>query len=333
MIAIGLAGTASYLPARVVDNDFFGSDGGKKASAMFRGSRTRHHVAEGETAVDMIVAATRTLAARLDFDPARDVDLVLTNVSCPDMPFTGCGAVVTERLGCRPRYVLDLHNSGCISFVYMMGVAQALMTTTGARSALLCCVQNAAGRVFAHPENRTRPQSAVPGDGCGVGLLRAEAGSPIRGLAVRSFGENAEDMQVVSDDGQAWWSPRATPLHIDFSESRIAQIVSRGNRLVPEIIREACVQAEVKPEAIDVLVTNQPNATFLRNWRESLQLPEERHVHTFAEHGNLFGAAVPISIERAVDTGKLVAGKKLVLGGFSHAGDYAGAAVIDWQAA
>jgi 3-oxoacyl-[acyl-carrier-protein] synthase-3 len=332
-VAFGLAGTASYLPERVVDNSFFGGDdGGARTSAMFRGSRTRHHVAPGETATDMIMHATRRLADRLGFDARRDLDLILTNVSCPDMPFTGCGAVVTQRLGARPRYVMDFHNSGCISFVYMMQAAQALMTTMGAKTALLCNVQNAGGRVFAHPANRPLPQSAVPGDGCGVGLLVAGGGSPIRSLVVRAFGDYAEDMRVVSDDGQPWWEPRQTPLHIDFTEDRIAQIVGRGNKLVPEVIREACVQAEVAPAKVDVLVTNQPNATFLRNWRESLQLTEAQHVHTFAEHGNLFGAALPISIERAVETGRLTKGSTLALGGFSHAGDYAAAAIVDWQA-
>jgi 3-oxoacyl-[acyl-carrier-protein] synthase-3 len=70
---------------------------------------------------------------------------------------------------------------------------------------------------------------------------------------------------------------------------------------------------------------------FLRNWRESLQLPVEAHVHTFAEHGNLFGAGIPISLERAADDGKLIPGQHVVLGGFSHAGDYAAAAVIHWR--
>jgi 3-oxoacyl-[acyl-carrier-protein] synthase-3 len=83
---------------------------------------------------------------------------------------------------------------------------------------------------------------------------------------------------------------------------------------------------------IDVLVTNQPNPVFLRNWRESLQLAPEDHVHTFEEHGNLFGAAIPISLERAAALGKLTPGANVVLGGFSHAGDYAGAAVLTWRA-
>jgi 3-oxoacyl-[acyl-carrier-protein] synthase III len=327
---ISLAGTASYLPEKIVENDFFG-DPALPRSPMFKGARLRHHVAEGETAVDMIERATRKLFDRLNLDPAKNVDLVLTNVSVPDMPMFGCGAPLTRVLGCKPQQIVDVHNAGCVSFVYMMGLARALMTATGAKTALLCNVQNAGGRVFAHPENRQRPQSAIPGDGCGVGLLVAGGESPIRSIVSRSYADFADDMRVTCDEGKQWWEPRTSPMYIDFTESRMAAIVARGNKIVPEVVRDACAAAERTTKDIDVLVTNQPTPIFLRNWREALQLPAEAHVDTFAEHGNLFGAGIPICLERALDTGKLTAGSKIVMGGFSHAGDYAAAAVVDWQ--
>ena len=66
---------------------------------------------------------------------------------------------------------------------------------------------------------------------------------------------------------------------------------------------------------------------FLRSWREGLNVSAERHVDTFEEYGNLFGAAVPINVARASDRGLLKKGLPVALGGFSHAGDYAAAAI------
>jgi 3-oxoacyl-[acyl-carrier-protein] synthase-3 len=328
--AVSLLGTASYMPERVVDNAYFGLDTTQARGAMFRGSKLRHHVSDDETALAMITRASQRLGQKLDFDLSK-VDILLGNVTCLDMPFTGCGASVASHLGARPRVILDIHNAGCVSFVYMMAVARALITAGEGKTALIYNVQNAAGRVFAHPENRARPQSAVPGDGCGVGLVVAGDQSPIEAIVTHAHGEYADDMRVVSDDGQPWWSPRTSPLYIDFTEDRVASIVGRGNRLVPEVVKEACKQANLPVKGIDVLVTNQPNPTFLRNWREALQVPADRHVHTYDEHGNLFGAALPISLERAVDTGRLKPGQRVVLGGFAHAGDYSAAAVVHWR--
>ena len=54
-------------------------------------------------------------------------------------------------------------------------------------------------------------------------------------------------------------------------------------------------EAGIGPDQIGTLITNQPNRIFLRNWRDALQVPEDKHVDTFEEHGNTFGAAIPIS--------------------------------------
>jgi 3-oxoacyl-[acyl-carrier-protein] synthase III len=62
-------------------------------------------------------------------------------------------------------------------------------------------------------------------------------------------------------------------------------------------------------------------------------VPPERHVSTFERHGNLFGAALPLCLEEAIESGQLKNDSHLVLGGFAHAGDFAAAAVVHWNRA
>jgi 3-oxoacyl-[acyl-carrier-protein] synthase-3 len=192
-------------------------------------------------------------------------------------------------------------------------------------------VQNAAGRIFSHPEVRLTSQAPVPGDGCGVGYVAASAISPILSAIHRTHGEFAGDMAVTADDGRRYWEPGLSPFKVAFTEERVASIITRGNRLVPDIVADACRAAGVKPADIDLLVTNQPNPIFLRNWREALELPPAKHHDTYDRYGNLFGAAIPINLEDALDRGALAPGNLVALGGFSHAGDYSAAAVIRWQ--
>jgi len=333
MKTVSLVGAASYLPPRVVDNAFFQEGNEERAHVMFRGVKQRHHVSRDETAQMMIVCAARKLAARLNLNLQKDVDILLTNVTAPDQPFTGCGADVSKALGCRPDWIVDLHNGGCVSFISMIGLAQALMTCHGAKTALLCNVQNAAGRLFASEQTRKLKQARIPGDGCGVGYLVASAESPVKAVVQHNYCEYAGDMAVVREDGTEWWEPSTACTYLDFSEAKIAQIMSRANRIVPETIREACRRAELPTSEIGTLITNQPNKLFLRNWREALQIPAQRQVSTFERHGNLFGAALPICLEEAIDSGQLKADSHLVLGGFAHAGDFAASAVIHWKPA
>jgi 3-oxoacyl-[acyl-carrier-protein] synthase-3 len=327
---VSLLGVASYFPERIVTNDFF-AEGAAARKGMFTAPMTRRHVAKEQSASDMIELAASRLLRERDLDPARDVDILFTNVAVPDQAFTGCGAEVAHRLGVKARFIVDLHNTGCVSFIYMIELARTLMSGSDARGALLCNVQNAGGRVFADPEVRLQSQAPVPGDGCGVGYVAASDVSPLIALLHESHGEYAQDMDAAADDGRRYWEPGSRPISIRFTERRVASIIERGNRLVPDMVFRACKQAGVRVADIDLLVTNQPNSIFVRNWHEALELSPDRHHDTFGQYGNLFGAAIPINIEDALRCGKLKAGMLLALGGFSHAGDYAAAALIRWN--
>lgn len=327
---VSLLGVASAFPEAIVGNDFF-APGAASRRGMFTAPTTRRHVRRDESAADLIERAARRLMANLALDPAHDLDVIFTNVTVPDQPFTGCGAEVAHRLGAHPRWVIDLHNSGCVSFVYMLELARLMMAGGGARGALLCNVQNAGGRVFSNPEVRLQSQAPVPGDGCGVGFVAPSAGSPVLSIVHRCQGAFARDMSVSAADGRHYWEPGLSPISVAFTDERVASIIARGNRMVPEVVAAACDAAGVHPHDLALLVTNQPNPIFLRNWREALELPVERHHDTYDRYGNLFGAAIPINLEDALAHAKVRPGDLIALGGFSHAGDYTAAAVLRWQ--
>ncbi|HKO90467.1 MAG TPA: 3-oxoacyl-[acyl-carrier-protein] synthase III C-terminal domain-containing protein [Polyangiaceae bacterium] len=327
---LSLQAVASYLPERVVANDFFAS-GTSERRGMFTAPSTRRHVRGDESAVDMIEKAARRLIDQEQIDPATEIDLLFTNVAIPDQAFTGCGAEVAARIGARPRWIVDLHNSGCVSFVYMLDLARTLFAGSNARSALLCCVQNAGGRLFSQAGVRALSQAPIPGDGCGVGYVKANGHSPLLSLVQHCQPEFAADMSAIGNDGRRYWEPGTSPISIAFSDARVAAIIERGNSLVPELVRLACRNAGVEVRNLDLLVTNQPSPIFLRNWGEALELAPGVHHHTFARLGNLFGAAIPINLEDALASSRLRPGSLLCLAGFSHAGDYGAAAVLRWQ--
>ena len=59
----------------------------------------------------------------------------------------------------------------------------------------------------------------------------------------------------------------------------------------------------------------------------------ERHgadVVSDGECGNLFGVGIPLNFDSAINAGKVKAGDTVMMAGFAHAGDFAGAAAIRW---
>ena len=333
-----IAGLGSYLPEAVVGIEFFYQAGmppdPMPNSPLLRLPPRRHHVAPGERASTMIERAARPMFDRLGIQPDGNVDVLLTNVLLPDGMFTGCGAETADLLGCTPEWIIDLHNGGCASFPYMLKVAGALAAGGGARTALLATVQNTAGQLFSQPEIRKLPHAALPGDGCGVAYLRAAGDAPgatVLGVQTRHTPATAMDIGVVTTDGRRYWEAGGGALEVKADPDKQKETIALGNRLVPELVEELCERLGFAVADIDVLVTNQPNRIFLRNWREALGLPPERHLDTFDRFGNLYGAGVAVTLDHAAREGRIADGALVVVAGFAHAGDFAAAAALRWR--
>ncbi|MEU6232161.1 3-oxoacyl-[acyl-carrier-protein] synthase III C-terminal domain-containing protein [Kitasatospora sp. NPDC047058] len=333
MKTVSLTDVSGHLPGEPVPAAFYtgrpGAEDRLRDSPMFRVPALRHHVA-GESNVDLVEQAVQPLIERHGRAEIRAVDVLLVHSQLPDSPFVGAGTEVARRLGLNPSWLVDVANAGCASFVHMLELAGQILRTTEARTALICNAQTAAGQLFTQSEVRRLAQAAIPGDGCGVGYLTTSAASPVLAVAGRHIGAHGGDMTAVLEDGRRYWEPGRSQLRIGFTEESVDTVLERGNRLVPDLVSEVCARIGVPTAEIDLLVTNQPNRTFLGNWRRSLGLPPERHPDTFDQCGNLFGAAIPVTLDRALRSGQVKDGDLVVLGGFAHAGDYAGAAAVRW---
>ncbi|AYN33234.1 3-oxoacyl-ACP synthase [Streptomyces albus] len=332
MIPVSLVDVDSYLPERSVGTEFYtGGTAPDSEGAMFGPPLARRHAAPEESGTDMAVAAAQGLLERRRARGDGPLDVLLTNVALPDRAFTGAGADIAARLGLDPvpEWIIDVHNSGCAAFVHLMKIGRALIASGQARTALICCVQNMAGQVFARPGVRGRKHAPVPGDGCGVGYLKAGDESPILDVVTHHGVEYANDMSL-SADTRKYWEPGEGEIDIGFTDSKVKQIVARGNQLVPQVTRELCERLGTPTTDIDLLVTNQPNRMFLSNWHQELGLKPERHPDTFDRYGNLFGAGIPVTLTHARDEGSVRKGDLVVLSGFAHAGDFAAAAAVRW---
>jgi len=333
MDPVSLLDVSTYLPGEPIGVEYYEQFAGSdelRDNLMFRAPRHRHHVAPDETAIDMVERAAQGLVERHGHDAIAGADVLITHTQLPDMPFYGGGGGMAHRLGMKPRWVIDLHNGGCAAFVLGLQLARQLLASGEARTAVVAVAQNAAGQVFDQKTVRRKAQAAVPGDGAAVGLVAVSDSSPILGIECRTYGEYAGDMTISMDPPRKWWQAGPGEGCIGFTETKITKVLARGNRQVPEVALAVCDRIGIRSADVDLLVTNQPNRVFLRNWREALELPAERHRDTFDECGNLFAAGIPVNFDRAVSDGQVKPGDLVLMAAFAHAGDFAGAAAIRW---
>jgi 3-oxoacyl-[acyl-carrier-protein] synthase-3 len=328
-VLMSLVDLEEVMPAKVIGNDYFGEEEIRLKNRMFSGTKERRHMERDELASDYFTVAANSLLKRLGLKADEDVDMILTNVSVPDECFTGCGAVVNKKIFGKAKWIFDLHNSGCVSFLYLLEMAQTYMQVHQARHALICIGQTSGGRVFGQEDTKQFAQAAIPGDGFAVAYVRRSDEHPLLAMTFKNYPQYSEDM-FCDCNGRKWWESRSSSGKIDFNEDKTAMIVARGNKAVPTMIREVCKKANVQPKDIDVLITNQPNRMFLRNWREAVELSPEKHFDTFEKYANLFGAGIPVTLSEAIKEKRIKTGDLVCLAGFSHACDYAGAVLLRW---
>ncbi|WP_020673002.1 3-oxoacyl-ACP synthase III family protein [Amycolatopsis nigrescens] len=333
MKQVSLIDSASYLPENEVGREYFERyarpDDPLLRHPMFRAPEFRRYAGRDETGADLIERAVAALAERQGLEAIQDVDVLITYNGLPDVPFLGSGAEVARRAGLRPSTILDVQNGHCSVLPHLLDLAGTLLQKEGARSALLCVGQTA-GKIFTQPTVRVSAHASVPGDGAAAVLVRASDESPVLATAVHHYPEYAPDVGIALDDGRLYWEPGSAEMDIRFDSKKAENVVERGTKIVPEVVRQACDEAGVGVDQIDLLITNQPNRLLLRNWSRDLGVPPERHFDTFDRYGNLFGAGAPVNLDHAIRAGALSAGSLLVLAGFAGAGEMASAAVVRW---
>src|ERR1700741_821691 len=166
--SVSLIDLSTYLPGEPLGAEYyaqFADSDDLRDNVMFRAPKFRHHVAEDETAIDMVERAAAGLIERHGQDAITNVDVLITHTQMPDMPFYGGGGGMAHRLGMKPNWVLDLHNGGCAAFVLGMKVARQMLSSGAGQSPLTVIAQNAAGQAFDQPAVRRKAQASVPGDG------------------------------------------------------------------------------------------------------------------------------------------------------------------------
>ncbi len=329
-MSISLIDIEEFMPPTIVTNNYFGEEEIRQKNRMFSGTVERRHMGRNEQASDYLSTAAQKIIERLNLDVSKDIDMILTNVSIPDQPFTGCGAVINKKIGGSAKWIFDIHNTGCISFLYLVDFAHTYMTAKNAKHAIICIAQTAAGRIFGQDDTRQLAQAAIPGDGFAVAYVTNNEERPFLSFEFENYPEFSEDMRS-NCNGKNWWEARDITGCIDFNEDKTVMIISRGNKTVPKMIKKVCNNMKIDCSDINYLITNQPNTNFLRYWREALSLPQEKQLHTFDRYANLFGAAIPVNLATYMKSNTFKPGDLICLAGFSHACDYSGAALLRWS--
>ncbi|MFJ1930966.1 MULTISPECIES: 3-oxoacyl-ACP synthase III family protein [unclassified Streptomyces] len=327
---IGIIGTGSYLPERVVTNETVAARAGVTAEWVERktGIRERRYAADHEAASDLATeAAVRALADA----GARPEDLawIVVATSTPDHPQPATAAFVQHRIGAPQAAAFDL-NAVCAGFVAALHTGSRLLAgpeTDGRRRLALVIGSEVYSRIIDPGDRRTAP---LFGDGAGAVVLGpVTGGRGLLGTGMRTDGHLHGLIGVAAGGSREPASEKTVARGDHFFRMRGRDVREFVERELPGAVAGTLGAFGVTADEVDHFVPHQANGEMLRSVAAGLGLASAR-VHLPVErHGNTGAASIPLALDEARRAGEPSDGELVLLAGFGG-GMTLGTALLRW---
>lgn len=310
-----IAGTGSYLPARVVTNAEL-ADRMETSDEWIRqrtGIGQRHIAAEGETTSMLAVKAAEAALAHAGLK-AEDIDLIVLATATPDYTFPSSATQVQAALGITRGVAFDVA-AVCSGFVFALATADKFITS-GANNRALVIGAETFSRIL---DWNDRTTAVLFGDGAGAVVLEAVEGkgdasdTGILTSHLRSDGRHRAKLYV--DGGP---STTGTVGHLRM-EGR--EVFKHAVGMITDVIVDAFAATGLNAETVDWFVPHQANQRIITASAEKLHIAMEKVVLTVDKHGNTSAASIPLALDTAVRDGRIKRGQTVLIeamgGGFT----------------
>ncbi|CAL9651746.1 3-oxoacyl-ACP synthase III family protein [Streptomyces sp. enrichment culture] len=323
---VGILGTGSYLPSRVVTNEIVGAPAGVDDEWIVRktGIHRRRYAADDEATSDLAAAAGRSALENAGI-PASDLSLIIVATSTPDSPQPPTAALVHHSLRAPTTAAAFDLNAVCSGFVYALAAAQRMIAADGGHALVIGA--DLYTRVTDPADRRTR---VLFGDAAGAVVLGpARAGRRLHATRLLTHSEGRDLVRVPAGGTRLGWSAEtvANGLHYFAMNGRgVKEIVSAN---LPGTVAAFLDECGVSKEDVAHIVPHQGNAVMLQEVEKELDFPLAQLHTTVSEFGNTGSASIPVTLNAAARAGRLRPGEKVLLtafgGGFSF-----GYALAEW---
>jgi len=307
-----IAGTGSHLPERVLTNHDLERmmDTSDEWIRERTGIERRRIAADHETTVDLAEPAARRAIEAAGVRP-EDVDFIVFGTTTPDYIFPNCGALLQQRLGCRPGGAAFDIQTACSGFIYALAVADKFVRAGEAQCALVVGSETMS-RITDWTDRAT---AVLFADGAGAVVLRPASEPGILSTHLHADGQYKEMLYCpggVSRDTPAFGgSTERKTIRMTGNEVFKVAVTHLGR-----VVAEALETNGLDRAAIDWLVPHQANIRIIQATARKLELPMERVIVTVQDHGNTSTASVPLALDVGVRDGRIKRGDLLLLEAF-----------------
>jgi 3-oxoacyl-[acyl-carrier-protein] synthase-3 len=326
--SVCIAGTGSYLPAKILTNEDLSKmvDTTNEWILTRTGIRERH-IAGPEEAASHMGAQAAKRALESAGVAAGDVDLIIVATITQDMSFPSTACLVQDMIGAGKAWCFDLH-AACAGFLYAIQTARQYIVSGAADTVLVVGTE----KLSAITDWQDRATCVLFGDGAGAVVLRP--GPPGRHGIISSVmgsdGSLADLLKIPGGGSRIPSTKESVEQRLHYIKMEGREVFKHAVRCMSEAARQALENSELTMDDIRCVIPHQANARIIQAIAEKLGVPPDRFYMNLERVGNMSGASIPVALDEAVRSGRIRPGDRLLLvafgGGFTW-----GASVVQWE--
>lgn len=323
-----VAGTGSYLPAKILSNADLEKlvDTNDQWIKERTGIERRHVAAPEQATSDLAYEASIRAIADAGLTP-QDIDCIIVGTVSADYQTPSTSCVLQSKLGLTAIPSMDV-NAACSGFVYILSIADAYIRMGMYKNILIV----GAEVITRFVNYKDRETCILFGDAAGAWVLsRTDANAKdviysshlraegsLGDLFIRHSGGSKNPLsQKVLDEGSHWFQMNGR------------QIFKNAVRTMSATCTDALNFNQLESAQIDWLVPHQANMRIMEAVAEHFEFPKDKVISIVHEMGNTSAATIPVAFDTAVKDGRIRRGQKILLTAFG-AGLTAGSAVLQF---
>ncbi|HEY9100607.1 beta-ketoacyl-ACP synthase III [Chitinimonas sp.] len=314
-----IAGTGSYLPARILTNAQLAEqvETSDEWIVSRTGIRERRIAAPDELTSDLALQASLK-AMEMAGVTADEIDLIIVATTTPDVVFPGTACILQDKLGIHGCPAFDVQ-AVCAGFVYALATADQFVRGGMAKTALVVGAE-----VFSRILDwEDRATCVLFGDGAGAVVLKASDEPGILTTKLKADGRYRNILTTPASimHGDVQGKPF---LHMDGPA-----VFKFAVKALAELASETLVAAGLPQSELSWLVPHQANLRIIESTAKHLGLSMDKVVITLDRHGNTSAASIPLALDEAARAGRFKKGELMMLEGIG--GGFAwGSALLRW---
>ena len=309
-----LGGVAHSVPERVVTNHEFaamGLDTSHEWIMPRTGICSRRIASEGESTCSMAADASRIALERSSL-AAGDVDVIILSTATPDRLLPATAVDVQAALGATKAAAFDL-GAACSGWLYGLTVGEGLIASGSAENVLVVSSEKMSSIV----DWTDRSTCVLFGDGAGATVLsRSTNGAGILSSYLGSDGTLAELLYRPSGGAAAPISPEVLADRSWLVRMAGREVFKHAVNTMSDAVDQALARAGLAANDIDLLVPHQANIRIIEATAKHAGIRMDKVFVNIDRYGNTSSASIPISLDEAIEQGRITEGTTVLMVAF-----------------